>query len=135
MQQLPLTGVGLGQQYLFREEPPRLWGFPYWRYTTHNAVLWLWLKAGPLGGLALWFLVARSVILGAAWHVRLADPWMRWVAALPVFLVLSQLVFSSVDLGLSYSRTMIVFGTVLGLAAFLGHQPLKAAAIAGWGQR
>src|SRR5207302_4550200 len=70
MQQLPLTGVGLGQQYILREEPPPLWGFTYLRYETHNAVLWLWLTAGPLGGFALWFLVGRVLLLGSRWHVR-----------------------------------------------------------------
>src|SRR5207237_56943 len=55
IRQLPLTGVGVGQQYFFQEEPPPLpASFPYWRYITHNAVLWLWLKAGPLGALAKW---------------------------------------------------------------------------------
>jgi hypothetical protein len=37
----------------------------------------------------------------------------------PVALLILQIVFSSVDLGLSYSRTMIVLGAVLGLSAIL----------------
>jgi hypothetical protein len=119
IQQLPLTGVGVGQEYLFREEPPRLWGFTYWRYMTHNAVLWLWLKAGPLGAFALWFLVARVLLLGTRWAVHLPDAWLRWAAAFPIVLLTCQIVFSSVDLGLTYSRTMIVLGTVLGIGAFL----------------
>jgi hypothetical protein len=119
IQQLPLTGVGVGQEYLFREEPPRLWGFTYWRYMTHNAVLWLWLKAGPLGAFALWFLVARVLLLTTRWAVHLADPWLRWAAAFPIVLLTCQIVFSSVDLGLTYSRTMIVLGSVLGIGAFL----------------
>ena len=130
MRQLPLTGVGLGQQYLFQEEPSKLWVFTYWRYTTHNAVLWLWLKAGPLGGFALWFLVARVLIVGSNLFVGLRDPWLRWMATLPVLLVLVQLVFSSVELGLTYSRTMICLGTVLGLGAVvfeLGRPALASA--------
>jgi hypothetical protein len=119
IKQLPLTGVGVGQEYLFHEEPPRLWGFAYWRYMTHNAVLWLWLKAGPLGAFALWFLAARVLLLGTRWVVQLQDRWLRWVAAFPVVLLICQIVFSSVDLGLTYSRTMIVLGMVLGIGAFL----------------
>jgi hypothetical protein len=118
MRQLPLTGVGLGQQYLFQREPTPL-AFPYWRYETHNAVLWLWLKAGPLGGFALWYMVARVLLLGSSLYARLRDPALRWVALLPVALIILQIIFSSVELGLTYSRTMIVLGTVLGLTAFV----------------
>src|SRR5205814_505783 len=76
--QLPLTGVGVGQQYIFREEPPPLpASFTYWRYITHNALLWMWLKAGPLGAFALWFLVARVLLVASSAYVRLRDPARR----------------------------------------------------------
>ncbi len=120
IKELPLTGVGAGQQYFFQEEPPPLpASFPYWRYITHNAVLWLWLKAGPLGAFAIWFLVSRAVLVGSSLFVRLRDPALRWAATLPVAVIVCQIVFSSVDLGLSYSRTMLVLGTALGLTAAL----------------
>lgn len=117
--ELPLTGVGVGQQYLFRQEPPRLLGFTYWRYMTHNALLWLWLKAGPLGGFALWFLVARVVLLGSVLHRR-AHGSLRWATVVPVAAIAGQVIFSSVELGLTYSRTMIVLGTLLGLGVVIG---------------
>jgi hypothetical protein len=128
MSQLPLTGVGAGQKYLFQRQPTPLLGFPYWEYETHNAVLWLWLKAGPVGAFALWFLVSRTLILGSALYVRLRDPALRWVAVLPVAVIVLQIVFSSVELGLTYSRTMIVDGTILGLTAFLVEQHRREAA-------
>ena len=129
VRQLPLTGVGVGQRYLFEREPSEV-PFIYWRFITHNALLWLWLKAGPLGAFALWFLVARTLLVGAALYRRLRDAELRWVVVLPIALVTSQIVFSSVDLGLTYSRMMIVLGTSLGLAALLDqqHPPLARAA-------
>jgi O-antigen ligase len=127
MRQLPLTGVGLGQEYLFREEPPHPpTSFAYWRLITHNAVLWLWLKAGPLGAFALWFLVMRVLLTGSALWERLRDPNLLLVATMPIALTMCQIVFSSVELGLTYSRTMIVLGITLGLAA-----PLMAHAMSG----
>jgi hypothetical protein len=117
VRQLPLTGVGLGQEYLFQQEPPPLTTFVYWRYITHNAVLWMWLKAGPYGAFAFWFLMAQVVMFGAQLYRRLDDPLLRAAAALPVVLTVTQVVFSSVDLGLTYNRTMIVFGVVIGLTA------------------
>src|SRR5437879_4864316 len=126
MHQLPLTGVGLGQQYIFREEPPPLWGFTYWRYETHNALLWLWLKAGPLGGFALWFLVARVLLVGSAMYVRIRDARQRVIVLLPVALMTIQVAFSSVDMGLTHARPMIVLGTVLGASAFLFARTVSA---------
>jgi len=127
VQQLPVTGVGLGQRYLFEREPSEV-PFEYWRFITHNAPLWLWLKAGPLGALALWFLVARALLISAALYRRLPEPSLRLVIALPIALVVSQIVFSSVELGLTYSRTMIVLGTVLGMASLIAaqHPPTQA---------
>ncbi|HEV8468128.1 MAG TPA: O-antigen ligase family protein [Candidatus Limnocylindria bacterium] len=119
MRQVPLTGVGLGQRYMFHEQPPPLYDFIYWQYITHNALLWLWLKAGPFAAFALWFVVARALLLGSAIFARGGDRRIRWIAALPVALVVSQVLFSSVDLGLTYSRSMIVLGTALGFMACL----------------
>jgi hypothetical protein len=120
VRQLPLTGVGLGHEYLSRIEPPPLAAsFVYWRFMTHNALLWMWLKAGPLGAFALWFLVARVVITGIQRYRRLRDPLLRFAASLPVLLIAAQIVFSAVDLGLTYNRTMIVLGVALGIGAML----------------
>jgi hypothetical protein len=122
VRQLPLTGVGLGQQYLFQQEPSPLYGFLNWRYIAHNAVLWLWLKAGPLGALALWFLVARILVVGSGLYVKVSDDKLRLAVALPITLMVAQIVFSSVDLGLTFTRTMIVLGCALGMASFLAQR-------------
>ena len=60
IQHLPLTGVGLGEKYLVHVQPPPLYDFIYWQYITHNALLWLWLKAGPIAAFALWTVIARA---------------------------------------------------------------------------
>jgi hypothetical protein len=125
--ELPLTGVGVGQKYLFERQASDV-PFIYWRFITHDALLWLWLKAGPLGAFALWFLVARAVLVGASLFRRVREPSLRWAVALPIALVVSQVVFSSVDLGLTYSRTMIVLGISLGLAAFVAEEHSRSSA-------
>jgi len=118
VRQLPLTGVGVGQEYLFQREPQQGPGsFTYWRLTAHNAVLWTWLKAGPYGAFAFWFLVAQIVVFGVQLYRRLDDPLLRAAASFPVLVTVAQVVFSSFDLGLTFNRTMIVLGTALGVAA------------------
>lgn len=125
IKQLPVTGVGAGQRYLFEREPSEV-PFEYWRYITHNAPLWLWLKAGPFGAFALWFLVARALLLGAAMFRRMSEPSLRLAIALPIALVVSQIVFSSVELGLTYSRNMIVLGVALSVISFAAEQHRQA---------
>ena len=134
IRQLPITGVGVGQRYLIEREPTEN-SFIYWRYITHDAVLWLWLKAGAFGAFALWFLVTRAVLLGTSLFRRVQEPSLRWYVTLPVLLVLAQVVFSSVDLGLTYSRTMIVLGASLGLAAFVAEEHARSSATGASQQR
>jgi len=98
-------------------------------------VLWLWLKAGAFGAFALWFLVTRAVLLGTSLFRRVQEPSLRWYVTLPVLLVLAQVVFSSVDLGLTYSRTMIVLGASLGLAAFVAEEHARSSATGASQQR
>ena len=117
LREVPLTGVGLGQQYFFQQEPPPLTGFTYWRYMTHNAVAWVWLKAGLLGFAVLWWIVVQSVAVGARLVRQLEAPSDKLIACLPIALVVGQVVYSSVDLGLTYSRPMIILGVSLGLLA------------------
>ena len=123
MRQLPLTGVGVGQEYLFQREPPvPSTTFVFWRFMTHNALLWLWLKAGPIGAVALAFVVARIALVSSRLFVTLRDADLRLAAVLPLALVIAQVVFSSVELGLTYSRTMIVLGVAAGSLSALAAQ-------------
>ena len=89
---------------------------------THDAVLWVWLKTGALGFIAFWALVAQTAIVGASLFRRLPSIDLKVIALLPVVLITTQVVFSSVDLGLTYVRNMIVLGVMLGLTAYLRDQ-------------
>jgi len=119
IRQLPLTGVGLGQPYLFTQEPPELTGFLYWRHWTHNAIFWVFLKAGPIGLFAFWLLVGQTLVAVGRIFVRLHDNKLRLVTALVAIVMVAQVVYSSVDLGLTFSRPMIVLGALLGLTTAL----------------
>jgi hypothetical protein len=127
MQQLPLTGVGVGQQYLFREEPPSLGDAKYffWRNITHNTLLWFWLKAGPLGAFALWFLVARVLLLSSTWYARLRGSDLRWVVALPVMATVVWVMFAAVEPAMTFSRGLIVLGALIGMGSAVAGSELS----------
>jgi hypothetical protein len=122
LRETPFIGVGLGQQYFFVAEPPALTGFAYWRYMTHNAIFWVWLKGGILCFFAFWLLVGQAVIASARLVRQLASTELALVALLPLSLIVAQVAFSAVDLGLTYSRCMIVLGVGLGMLATLSDE-------------
>lgn len=117
LRELPVTGVGLGQEYLFQREPPQLTNFSYWRYMTHNAIFWVWLKAGIAGFAAFWLLVGQAVVACGRLIRKARSPELALGALIPLTLTVAQVAFSAVDLGLTYSRNMIVLGIGLGMLA------------------
>jgi hypothetical protein len=61
----PILGLGFGQQFSFYYPMPDLSFWPFWHYTPHNAVLWVWLKDGALGFAAFFWLLGRAVYDGS----------------------------------------------------------------------
>jgi hypothetical protein len=107
-------GIGFGHPYEMLYALPRL-DFPLYEYIPHNEVLWIWVKTGTLGFIAVMFFFAR-VVAEATWLARHAgDPLLRALACVVGLAVVNQLVASSYDLQLTYARSMIYLGTLVGL--------------------
>ena len=117
----PITGLGFGRPYAFvvAEPPLDATGFTYWRFITHNAIYWVWMKMGLIGFIVFWNLIGSAVILGLVTFRRLRDGYLRSLALVVTGVVLMQIVFSYGDLGLTYSRSMLFLGCMLGVLASL----------------
>lgn len=116
----PFTGLGFGRPYtLYVPQTDLTSIFPYWRYMTHNAVFWVWLKMGLFGFVAFWFLIGSAVIQGLVSFRTLSDGYLRAIAITVVAVILMQVLFSYGDLGLTYSRPTIFLGAMLGLVVRL----------------
>lgn len=135
----PITGLGFGRPYSFVVAQPPLdaTGFTYWRYIAHNAIYWVWMKMGLIGFILFWNLMGSAVVLGLVTFRQLRDGYLRSLALVVAGVVLMQVIFSYGDLGLTYSRSMIFLGCMLGvlarLPAFAGAaEPEAEAAPARW---
>jgi hypothetical protein len=113
----PVTGLGFGRPYTFLVPEPSLdaTGFVYWRYIAHNAIFWVWMKMGVVGFIAFWYLVGSAIVFGLVTLRQLADGYLKAIALTVVGLVVMQVFFSYGDLGLTYSRTMLFLGAMLGV--------------------
>jgi hypothetical protein len=117
----PLTGLGFGRPYSFIVAQPPLdaTGFTYWRYIAHNAIYWVWMKMGVVGFVLFWNVIGSAAVLGLVTFRKLRDRYLQAIALVATGVVLMQVLFSYGDLGLTYSRSMIFMGCVLGVLAVL----------------
>lgn len=77
IQTAPIIGLGFGQQFRFFIPVPDVGSnWPFWHYTTHNAVLWVWMKDGAAGFLAFLWLLGRGVYDGARAVETQREEWV-----------------------------------------------------------
>ena len=107
-------GIGFGHKYEIVRSLPKL-EFPLQDYIAHNEVMWMWAKTGTLGFILIMFFFARLVTEGAWSYRHIADPLLRVVAAVVPLAIVNQLVASSFEMQLTYTRNMVFLGTLVGL--------------------
>jgi len=95
----PLTGFGFGQPFLVVRPMPDISFFEYWQYLPHNSVLWVWIKTGFFGFVAMLYLFGRAIHRGAQSAMRVVgkDDLAMVVAGLAFPIMF--LVFAYVDIG------------------------------------
>lgn len=113
----PVLGVGFGRQFLMVVPMPDLSWWPFWRYETHNNILWIWMKMGVVGYVVFWALVGGAISRAAFAAKHLNDPTLRCAALFCLIAIIGTVVFAYVDLGLVSGRVCVLFGTALGILA------------------
>lgn len=68
-------GLGFGQQFTFYYALPDLSSWPFWHYTTHNAVDWLWMDGGIPVFFAFWWMLVSATFYGSQELVRRREAW------------------------------------------------------------
>jgi hypothetical protein len=69
IQSSPYVGIGFGAPYqqhymlAYKGSVGALW--PFFPYTTHNNILWVWMKDGAIGFIAFWWLLGSGVFEGS----------------------------------------------------------------------
>jgi O-antigen ligase len=111
-----LFGVGFGQKFLQLIPMPDISFFEFWEYIPHNNVLWIWIKLGFFGFVAMLFMFGRGVQLGArsVTLIRSADHVAFAVVGLAY--VVMFLVFAYVDIAWD-ARSTVFLGLSMALCA------------------
>jgi hypothetical protein len=115
----PLLGIGFGRPFLQIVNVPDISFFEFWNYESHHDILWVWMKTGALGFIAL-FMIITSGIARSVWLIKTQkDREIRVFAVLALSAILMSATFCYVDLGLTSARVPIILGLAIGTLGVL----------------
>jgi hypothetical protein len=116
----PILGVGFGRAFLQIVSLPDISFFPLCAHEPHHNIMWIWLKTGALGFIFFWTILGTALAQAARYARTLREPELRVFALLTICGIISAVVFSYVDLGLTSGRITVFLGTLLGTLSVLG---------------
>lgn len=119
----PVVGTGFGKRY---DQPIPLVEIRYSLrdYIPHNQIYWVIVKLGAVGFFAFWYFFNCYVAKGTQVFHRLKDPYLKAITLVIVIAVINQMVVSFFDLQLTYYRSMIYLGCLMGLLPIINELEL-----------
>ncbi len=113
--QSPIIGYGFGKPFLQPTPLPNIIGLdPYYLYIPHNTLLWVWMRLGPLGYMALWYLVGSFIIRAGVIARNLRDPQLRLLAIFGIGAMLMEIPLAYGDYQLFFYRNIFYLGLLMG---------------------
>lgn len=114
--QNPLFGMGFGKPFLQPYALPDILALdPYYLYVPHNTIYWVWMRLGPIGYFALWFLFGTIIVRGSMIARRLKDPYLQLVAIFVVAITIMEIIVAVADYQLFFYRNVIYLGLLIGV--------------------
>ncbi len=110
----PLTGVGFGQKFLIVVPMPDISFFEWWEYLPHNSIMWIWLKSGVGGFLAILYLVGLAVMVGVRALQRMPKNDLSAAALTAVLYIVMHFVYAYVDISWDI-QSMLYVGAIMGV--------------------
>ncbi len=109
-----LMGVGFGQKFWVLVPLADISFFEWYEYITHNSVVWIWMKAGMGGFVAMLFMIGATLQLGARAMWRMPNNDMGAATAFFTLYVVMHMIFAYVDMSWS-AQNMLFLGTAIGM--------------------
>jgi len=118
--QRPFTGIGFGQKFYVIVPLPDISFFEWWQYFPHNSIIWIWLKMGVGGFVAMLFFVGSAIMVGvrALWRMPRDD--LSAMAATAVLYIVMHFIYAYADISWD-TQSMVYVGMMIGLLGALEH--------------
>ncbi len=121
VKQNPLLGMGFGKQFLrpiplpsLDDGNPDFGGNPY-LYVPHNTIYWVWMRLGPGGYIALWYLLGALIVRGGLIARQLKDRSLQLIAVYIIAVACMEIIVAYADYQLFFYRNVIYLGMLAGI--------------------
>lgn len=114
-----LLGVGFGNKFLILVPMPDISFFEWWEYITHNSILWIWIKAGLPGFVALLTMIGSAIMVGTDIYDRLPGGDDKAIGLTMVLYLVMHFIYAYVDMSWDI-QSMVYVGTAMGALVALG---------------
>lgn len=109
-------GLGFGKPFLqFIPLPNILILDPYYLYVPHNTIYWVWMRLGPIGYFALWYIFGAIIIRGCIIARKLRNRYLQLVAIYIVAVTFMEVIVAYADYQLYFYRNVIYLGLLAGI--------------------
>jgi len=109
-------GLGFGKPFLQPILLPDLSSLdPVYNYIPHNTIYWVWMRLGPIGFLALWYLFGAIIVRGSIIARQLKDNYLQLIAIYIVAMFVMEIIVAYADYQLSFYRNVIYVGILAGV--------------------
>jgi hypothetical protein len=88
---------------------------PVYNYIPHNTIYWVWMRLGPMGYLALWYLFGTIIVRGCIYVRQLKDKYLQLIAIYIVTMAIMEIIVAYADYQLSFYRNVIYVGMLAGI--------------------
>jgi O-antigen ligase len=119
IQSSPILGIGFGVPFLRPYPLPSINPFLLEPYMPHNSILWVWMKAGIGGFIAMLYLFGRSMRAGARAVLRAGGGSYGAITLTSTAFVLMYAVFAYVDIAWD-AQNLVLLGVAMAQIAAVG---------------
>lgn len=114
--QSPILGYGFGRPFMQPIVLPNIISLdPYYLYIPHNTILWVWMRLGPLGYGALFYLLGAFVVRAGIIARNLRDRDLQLVAIFAIGVIMIEIPLAYGDYQLFFYRNIFYLGLLMGM--------------------
>jgi O-antigen ligase len=93
---------------------PDISTFEWWEYITHNSVIWIWMKTGVGGFVALLYLVGSTVLMGGRALWRMPGGNLSAITTVALLYIVMHFIYAYVDMSWDI-QSMLFVGSMMGV--------------------